>query len=186
MLDAIYSIDTATLQSLFLYRNDVLVFFFNALSYFGNTTNMVLITCIAAIVFYRYGQKAGAAGLLVSVLSSILITQIIKYGVARTRPPALHAAVIESSYSFPSGHASAAAAFCGFIAYLAWTKMSRGSRRTLFLAVTLSYVFLMAFGRLYLGAHYLSDVLIGLTVGMAGAWIGTILFRRLRQRETVA
>lgn len=74
-----------------------------------------------------------------------------------------------ASYGFPSGHVSAAAAFClALVAFFRW-------RGTAMLAV--GWPLLMALSRMYLGRHFLADVLGGLAVGVLGA-AGAILLVR--------
>ena len=84
----------------------------------------------------------------------------------------------EEGFSFPSGHASAAAAGC--LVLIA----ERGRR---WLPFGILYVGLMCLSRTYLMAHYPSDVLFGVLVGclsaLAAVWIARRLFDLLRHRR---
>lgn len=69
----------------------------------------------------------------------------------------------EANYGFPSGHASAATAFgLGLALFF-------GRRR--FLAFAVTWPLVMALSRMYLGRHFLADVLGGFAIGAASAWI---------------
>lgn len=94
--------------------------------------------------------------------------------VGRNRPPLPLALVDADGYSFPSGHATGTAAITVISAWLLtrwlipwWTG------RVAVWAVAIGWVFLIGFSRVYLGVHYLSDVLSGWLLGMA--WAGTVM-----------
>lgn len=94
--------------------------------------------------------------------------------VGRNRPPLPLALVDADGYSFPSGHATGTAAITVISAWLLtrwlipwWTG------RVAVWAVAIGSAFLIGFSRVYLGVHYLSDVLSGWLLGMA--WAGTVM-----------
>ncbi|HEY4526644.1 MAG TPA: phosphatase PAP2 family protein [Candidatus Paceibacterota bacterium] len=180
----IVNLDMYVVQILYSWRQDWLVSVFFFLSAIGETVVMVAVTLIvAAALFFWLKERAMSVGLLATMATSTLITYALKHAVARTRPDMLYQAYAETGFSFPSGHSSAAAAFFGFFAYIAWKKMSPGPRRGAVVALATLYVLLMAFGRVYLDVHYLSDVLVGLAVGICSAFIGAIVFRWLRSHK---
>lgn len=113
-------------------------------------------------------------------------TTFVKDGLERVRPPLPERIVVELSHSYPSGHTTAAAALAVSAAILAivcvrWTRpsrqdfpedflhWSRPGRRILILFTAFLFVVLIGATRLYLGAHWLSDVLGGACVGAGSA-----------------
>jgi membrane-associated phospholipid phosphatase len=77
----------------------------------------------------------------------------------------------EPSYGFPSGHVSAATAFClGVVLFFGWRR---------FLPFALAWPLVMGVSRMYLGRHFLADVVGGLVVGVLAAGCGTVLLRWL-------
>ena len=93
----------------------------------------------------------------------------LKYGLERKRPETHYASV--DPYSFPSGHAALSIVVYGFLAFL----LAHGKPRweKVALAVpAVSIAALIAFSRLYLGAHWFSDVIA--SVGLGLAWIGLL------------
>jgi undecaprenyl-diphosphatase len=96
-----------------------------------------------------------------------LLNLILKLSFHRARPEV--AFVHIDTYSFPSGHAMISTAAYGAFAYLAWGPLRTTSRRLIVVAGTVVLVALISFSRLYLGVHYLSDVLAGIAGG--GFWL---------------
>jgi len=94
-----------------------------------------------------------------------LLAQAIKTLTARARPPARLAAGHFPGHSFPSGHATQAAAVYGMLAaVLAWST-PRWRRKVSAWAGAVSIVTVVGITRLYLGAHWLTDVLGGWALG---------------------
>ena len=101
----------------------------------------------------------GAAGLIV----------VLKELFARSRPELWDQLVVETSYSFPSGHSLGSAALALTIVALLWaTKW-----RALAIFAAIDYILLIGFSRMYLGVHYPTDVLAGWLI--AGAWLVSVL-----------
>jgi membrane-associated phospholipid phosphatase len=71
-----------------------------------------------------------------------------------------------TTFSFPSGHAVASTVFYGAICALVFTRVRSPVLRVLAAVLAVVMVLLVTFGRIYLGAHYLSDVIAGVAVGM--------------------
>jgi membrane-associated phospholipid phosphatase len=111
---------------------------------------------IGALVWRRWRTPLIAAFCPVVVLVSATVEKSLKYVVARSRPPtALF--VHESGFSFPSGHATAAASLAFALMFLSVTCGWR--RRPGAVALLTCYTALVAASRLVLGVHYASDVI---------------------------
>tara|TARA_R110002110_G_scaffold69766_18_gene188073 strand:- start:702 stop:2798 length:2097 start_codon:yes stop_codon:yes gene_type:complete len=110
----------------------------------------------------RYGL---AVGLAIAVLGDIVTVTALKLIFRRPRPDLAY--FIETSGSFPSGHAAIAVAFYGTVFFIAWRLRWIGPLAAALLAATLA--FLIGFSRIYLIEHYLTDVLNGWLVG--GLWL---------------
>ena len=83
----------------------------------------------------------------------------------RTRPTPVGGLIDAQQYSFPSGHAMVSAAFYLYVAYLCWRLMRGRWRRALVVTGLVLLVLLIGLARLYLEAHYLSDVIAGYLAG---------------------
>jgi undecaprenyl-diphosphatase len=99
----------------------------------------------------------------------------LKHMVQRTRPEDL-------SLGFPSGHSTAAAAFWGAVIFLADSLSPRLCRATRVLAVTM--IVLVGLARVVLRAHWPSDVLGGIALGLALAAVAGLIASRPRAPAT--
>jgi undecaprenyl-diphosphatase len=103
------------------------------------------------------------------------LTTLIKAYVARVRPPFINGGALDLSRSFPSGHSSGIAASVTVGLVLAWPVLSARGRR-LWLAVGVVLIVVVGFSRMWLGVHYLSDVVAGWSLGIAWALLTALLF----------
>lgn len=108
-----------------------------------------------------------------SIIGSEVLTIVSKYAFARERPSG--ALYYEALYSFPSGHATSAVAFFGFVLYTFFqeTPNFRSKLNLFFTALVL--IFLIGMSRIYFGVHYISDILAGYLVGAMWMVIGVAL-----------
>ncbi len=126
---------------------------------------------LAAYVFYRKGRTISARLLVVSTLGGIALTFVLKNVFERARPDLFESTYVESSYSFPSGHATMAVGFYGTLTLLVVWRL-RGLRRWAVVLGGLVLVLLIGFSRMYLGVHYPTDVLAGFLA--APVWVSSI------------
>jgi membrane-associated phospholipid phosphatase len=113
------------------------------------------------------GWKDGAYLLLLTVLQAVA-NQLIKAAVGRPRPLDTLVDVFApvAGNSFPSGHVMFYTVFFGFLFFLAWTRVPHSFWRVLLLVLTASLVVLIGPSRMYLGAHWLSDVIAAHLLGL--------------------
>jgi undecaprenyl-diphosphatase len=147
--------------------------------YFGR--QWIVALCGAALLL-RFRLKVEAACLLISLGSIWLLTNTIKFAVGRARPTPdlveVHAH--STTLSFPSGHVTSYMALYGFLFYLVYTLMSRSPLRSALLIVLGALTGLVGLSRVYLGAHWASDVFGGYCLGFF--WLAlTIYFYRRRK-----
>lgn len=116
-----------------------------------------------------------ARGFLVAVLLTLSISTLLKTGLAMPRPPASLMAIPEDGHGFPSGHAIASA---GVMTALLGT--SNRQKHWPYVGAA-GFVALIGVTRILLGVHYLTDVLVGIGVGVLVARIG-VRFHRSRPR----
>jgi undecaprenyl-diphosphatase len=101
-----------------------------------------------------------------------LLNQALKYFYDRPRPPFKDLWVYESNQSFPSGHSLGSLVVFGLLAYLLALLLDWRGRAAV-LGGTGLLILTIGFSRIYLGAHYFSDVLGGFCVG--AAWLGVCI-----------
>jgi membrane-associated phospholipid phosphatase len=136
---------------------------FRVVTFIGSPAAALAIATIACVLLYRRRQLVEAALLPVVLAGGEFLNLVLKLSFHRPRPEA--AFVHLDTYSFPSGHAMLSTAAYGALAYLAWSHLHTRRARLALIAGTVQLVALICFSRLYLGVHYLSDVLGGAAAG---------------------
>jgi undecaprenyl-diphosphatase len=112
-----------------------------------------------AAVLAKLRERYWILTLAVTVAGAMLINGLLKLAYERLRPRFDDPLLVLDTYSFPSGHTAAAVAFYGVLAAFLVSRFYGRRRRAACVAGAFLAVGLVAFSRLYLGAHYLSDVL---------------------------
>jgi len=104
-----------------------------------------------------------------------LVTDLLKLATRVQRPPLLDNATL--SYAFPSGHASLSVAVFGFLAVMIAREL-RSNWHWIPYSLAAFLVVAIGFSRLYLGAHWLSDVLAGWSLGLVWVALMGIAYRQ--------
>lgn len=119
----------------------------------------------------------------VAFLGAAGLYDILKPAVGRARPPAaLRVGGPDEGWAFPSGHATQTIAFYGILAIvlIAWY----APRGRLFFAIGAALVtIVVGASRIYLGVHWLTDVLGGYALGLT--WLAVVVIATLLLRQTV-
>lgn len=145
---------------------------------------VVIPVLIVTLVWLAWQQTWRAAFYgLAAVAGASLFAFLMKITLRQTRPDTIFAGW--NSYSFPSGHTTASAALYGFLVVLICREVGVRARLLVTLAASL-LVGAIAFSRLYLGEHWLSDVTAGLAFGMAWVALLGIVYMQHARREVRA
>lgn len=138
--------------------------FMRALSFMGSEA--VLALGLVLLTLFVAQRRWGAAVLLILVTVGVqFLNDVLKNVFHRTRPAPIVGLLTAQQWSFPSGHAMVSAAFYVYVAYLMWRLLHGVWRTVVPFALTL-LVMLIGISRIYLQAHYLSDVIAGYLVGV--------------------
>jgi undecaprenyl-diphosphatase len=132
-------------------------------------SNLVLVPAIllTALLLWRRRRGWRPVLLLAGVYAVAGVGHVVAAGaVHRPRPPVADWLSAATGWSYPSGHTTQAAAFCGALLLVIWPRSSPAIR-TLALLGALVAVALVGASRVYLGVHWLTDVLGGLTLSTA-------------------
>jgi membrane-associated phospholipid phosphatase len=111
--------------------------------------------------------------LVVIVPTGMAVNVALKLAFRRERPAFDDPLVTLSSYSFPSGHVAGATLFYGVVCAMLLAKTASRRLRALIVLAALAMIATVAFTRLYLGAHFLSDVIGSFAAALA--WIAACL-----------
>ncbi|RYX78969.1 phosphatase PAP2 family protein [bacterium] len=173
--------DQSFLRSINSYSSPFLDSFFLIFTELGGVI-AVTITSLALFSYFMYKKQRYNALLLgVGVGGAALVNYIAKITFERARPELWHQLITETTYSFPSGHAAGSSALAICIVALLW----RTKWRLPALIIAPIYIILIGVSRMYLGVHYLTDVLAGWILSIAWVTLVTSLVyaRRSRRRQ---
>lgn len=138
-----------------------------ALNYLHSNTGVGLMAVTAGAVLFLRRQVAWLPVLALSVGGGLLLNVLVKHVFQRARPVSNDALLMLHTYSFPSGHTAGATVWWGFFTVLVFTHRPPWPWRAATLVSAIGLVCLTALSRVYLGVHYLSDVLAAVAEGCA-------------------
>ena len=143
----------------------------------GDTAVVIVVTGIVFLWFAGKRAWRTAFYWLAAIAGASALNTAIKVALHRPRPgEQLYDGW--SAFSFPSGHSTVNIVLYGFLAFLIGRELRPAGRFPVALGAAL-LVLLIAFSRLYLGAHWLSDVIGGLAFG--AAWLAALGISYLRK-----
>lgn len=154
--------------------NEYLTLFFKFISFICSPKMMVIINILLFIIFIVKKKLANLI-IIISSLVSVIFNNLVKIIVRRPRPNILNL-VNEGTYSFPSGHSMISILFFGSIIYLL-NKNNNKYRKTL-TCIIIIFILLVGLSRLYLGIHFLTDVLSGYILGLLLLFIIIDMYER--------
>ncbi|RKF19303.1 phosphatase PAP2 family protein [Altericroceibacterium spongiae] len=143
----------------------------------GVTLRNLLLLCVAAALMIAH-HKQIALWLVIVALSGWLTESVLKYGVARARPDMADHLAYAGGPGFPSGHSFNATLIALALSFAIRPFLRSAGLQYFAFAVALMAGLLVAWSRVWLGVHYLSDVLAGWLGGTAWALFGALLAPR--------
>lgn len=143
----------------------------------GSNTILVVLTLAAATLLARLHRLGPAVLLTTAMIAAFLFNTILKHVFDRERPDFLAASVTVDTSSFPSSHAMLSAVFYLLLAAIAAREISDRKLSIALLSAAGMLTLLIGVTRVYLGAHWPSDVLAGWLLGTAIALAGWQLAR---------
>ncbi len=141
----------------------------------GGTIGMPILAA-AATVALTFKRRSWTPAILIITASagSLLMTIAGKQLIGRTRPPLSDAVPpFESSASFPSGHSLNSVVIAGVIAYLIILRLKTARSRIATASMATIFAATMGLSRVYLGHHWLTDVLAAWALG--AAWLALVI-----------
>ncbi|MBV7536474.1 phosphatase PAP2 family protein [Duganella sp. sic0402] len=157
-------------------------------SHVHSVAGMVVLFGLLAWYLWKQGARYWLLALAFAVPGGMVLNVALKFYFQRARPVFEEPLVSLATYSFPSGHTTAATCFYGLLLSYLVIARPAWSVRVATVALCLSMVLLVAFSRVYLGAHYVSDVLAAMAESVA--WLAVCItavstLRRRREGKTI-
>jgi membrane-associated phospholipid phosphatase len=176
---AYFSYDLQITQSLQSVTNPLISELLRIASWAGDAPQAFIIPLLIILLLFTLGFRWEALATLAAAVLVSLLNVILKVAIHRPRPAAdlVHVSSNFGSYSFPSGHVMFYTGFFGFMIFLAYTLLKPSLKRTLLIALFGLHVLLVGISRIYLGAHWFSDVIGAYLIGFVSL-IGFIMLYR--------
>jgi membrane-associated phospholipid phosphatase len=148
----------------------------------GSTVAMALLAVAVGAWCWWRGRRADAVLAVGAMAGASLVFRLLKVWLDRSRPPAADRLVAETNESLPSGHATMSIVVVGTIVVLAWAGRGAWARAAM-VGAAAAWIGAVGTTRVYLGVHWVSDVLAGWAVG--AAWLALCVTVWLRWRARV-
>lgn len=170
------SVDRSVLQWMVDHRTPWLTDVVTAITHTGGTIAVFAATAAVTLVLLAYRRTADAVVVAGAMASGWALMSGLKLVFGRARPPIPERLILLDSYSFPSGHAMMTAILACVLAAVVLRIVAAGTRRIVLLAMLASYTLAVGLSRVYLAAHWLTDVLAGWALGVVWAvlWVAVI------------
>ena len=165
--------------------NHVLVTVFSAFTELGSGEWIGLVLGLSILFLLWKRSWPAVATLVVAVPGGMLLNELLKLEVHRQRPFFVDPFGSWSGYSFASGHSIGATLLYGQLALLLVPMLKDRHGRGLTIGLATLLILLVGFSRIALGAHYLTDVLGGIVLGIFWLIVCALVSRSLR-RDVVA
>lgn len=156
--DLVSSIDTFIYNLCTCKMNDILTSIFKIITFLGSTPFIVTLSILLFVIFLICKKKTSAFLTASVIIISTILNNVIKIIMMRSRPDVLKL-VIETSYSFPSGHTMASVTIYGILLYLVNKTDLKHGLKNILRIILIMLPILIGISRIYLGAHFASDVI---------------------------
>lgn len=160
-MDMINTIDEIAYELMIKLMSSGMTNFMLFMSHLGSAITLIVLT-IAFILLLK--NKTNSKFIAINLVLVFVINRILKLVIARPRPEVLQI-VQESGYSFPSGHSMVATGFYGFLIYLIYKEVKNKKIKYPLIVFLAILILLIGISRIYLGAHYATDVIGGWIIG---------------------
>lgn len=187
--DGIAGFDQPVLEQAIRQRtatNTLLVTWFTHL---GGPVGMTIIASLITVAMvWRWRSRTPLILMVIAVAGSLIMTTVGKVIVGRARPPLTEAVPpYEYAFSFPSGHALNSTVIAGMVAYLLARRLRTHRARVTAGVAAVTWALAMGMSRVFLGHHWLTDVMFGWVLGCA--WLALLvtahrLFLTVRRRQS--
>lgn len=172
LLDEVFEISTpspadrAVTLAVRGFQGPVLDRFFRNVTDLGDFRFLGPATIFVSGILVLRGRRVSGLLFAGSVVGGFLLEALMKITFRRNRPDLWPALVTEKTFSFPSGHATMTTLFFAGAAAVVFHVTKRRTYRVAAAAVAAFAILAVAFSRIYLGAHWMTDVVAGILLGL--------------------
>jgi undecaprenyl-diphosphatase len=173
--DGVAGLDHPVLDAAKSVRSPALDLIITGYTDIGGTVGMPVLALITTVVLaLRRRSWTPAILIVIAAAGSLLMTIAGKQLIGRTRPLLADAVPpYEYSASFPSGHSLNSVVIAGVVAYLVILRLKSGRGRIWTAVLAAAFAVTIGLSRVYLGHHWLTDVLAAWALGLA--WLALVI-----------
>jgi undecaprenyl-diphosphatase len=147
----------------------------------GSPYSFLLLAIAAVMIFWLYKKPYYLIQFIVTLGVGYLSVYVLKILIAKPRPVA--ALIQVGGYSFPSGHATVATLFCSLLIFAYKDHIKNVFLRLLFIIILSISALAISFSRVYLSVHYLSDVVVGIILGLLISSLSVFIFENFFRKK---
>src|SRR5439155_9695080 len=155
--------------------------FFTVMTIIGGPAGVGTIAMVTAVVLLLTKRFRWVIYLAVAIAGGALLNMELKRYFARARPALAEMLRQAHGYSFPSGHAMDSTVVYASLSYLAFRTATHWRWKAASLALAMTLILAVALSRVYLGAHWISDVAAGIAAGTMWVAVTTVAYETLRR-----
>lgn len=171
-------VDSALYTDIVSIRTGWLTDFFKVPTFLFNPAPAFWTTLVGAVIGAILSKRwIGGIYVMIAASAAATITGILKRTFDRSRPPVEAMLVDQGAFSYPSGHATAAAGLFLSMALAATARHLTRSQEYLVWGLAAGGVLLVALSRMYLGVHWFADVIGGTLIGFGTALLLSIIMQ---------
>jgi membrane-associated phospholipid phosphatase len=169
--DGIAGLDQPVLDQAIAWRSPGLDYAITLYTDVGGPIGMPIVAVVlTSLMVWRWRSRTPLVLMVIAAIGSLAMTTTGKALIGRSRPPLADAVPpYETSPSFPSGHTLNATVITAVLVYLLLRRLDAAWARTTTVAVGAVFVVTMGLSRVFLGHHWLTDVVAGWALGLGWA-----------------
>lgn len=152
---------------------------FKVITVLGNTKTIIAVNALI-IVITLFTRRFKLFVLPIASICSGAFNTALKYLFSRPRPVGIEL-IAQGGFSYPSGHSAISALFYGALVYLLMKSNFKYKKLLMILPIIL--MILIPLSRIYLGVHYLSDIIGGFSLGFSILSLILIIFDKVTTKE---
>lgn len=161
-------------------ENNILTKTLYIITNIGSTVGVVIILILLAIVFMRKKSLSDFKYVVSNVGIGVILMKLLKHIIKRVRPSWKW--IVQSGFSYPSGHTISAILLYGTLILLVNKKLNSKYKKYIIAFLSIM-IFLISISRIYFGVHYLTDVVASLILGSIILIISNIFMNREFSRD---
>lgn len=150
-------------------------------TYIGSVPGLLLALSLSIWLFYRIRFMCAIQLVVIVAVTTQALNSVLKMIFSRARPNLFEEILPPQSFSFPSGHAMCAVAIYGILVVVFINIYPRFRLHLIASGVVLT--FFIGISRIYLGVHWMTDVVGGFSLGAAILSMGIFYFTRLLEKS---